>query len=226
MRIVENLIFKLSKVTAVALVVLLLSHTNKAALAQIKGATKPSKSFSSKSGGDTHKSAVSAIIADTDVADAIAADALNGLFKQADEHYDRGEWNHSLNLNRVVEAGDPHNVECYGNSALLLWSSDRGQEAIDQLKLGIANNPDSSFMYDELGTHYWIRLKDANNAVPYYEKAIQYKCGWTTYHNLAFCYQKLGRWESAVKTWKQATKFGDDIRAPILLKQAEAHLKK
>ncbi len=29
-----------------------------------------------------------------DVADAIMADALSQIFKQADEHYHKGEWNH------------------------------------------------------------------------------------------------------------------------------------
>ena len=79
-------------------------------------------------------------------------------------------------------------------------------------------------MYDELAAHYWFRLKDPVSAIPYYEKAIKFPCGWPTYHSLAFCYQKLGQWDKAVKTWREATKFGDDPRAQALLRQAEAHL--
>lgn len=181
-------------------------------------------SFSNKPTTAASSAQSDAVVNEEDMADAIMGDALAGIFDEADEHYHHGEWNHCLSLYRVVEQGDPHNVETYSNAAMLLWSTDRNDQAIEQLKLGIAANPNTSFMYDELGSHYWLHLKDPVSAIPYYEKAIQYKCNWPTYHNLAFCYQKLGKWDKAVAVWRQATKFGDDPRAQALLKQAQAHL--
>jgi tetratricopeptide (TPR) repeat protein len=164
-------------------------------------------------------------ISSEDLADAILGNAIEEMYEAGDEFFHIGEWNHCINLYRVVENGDPHNVETYCNVAFLLWSSDRNAQAIDQLKLGLSNNPDTFYMYDELGSHYWLRLKDPVTALPYYEKAVKFQAPWSTYHNLAFVYQKLNRWQEAVDTWKQSTKFGDDRVAPIKLKQAEAHLK-
>ena len=209
-----------------AAVVLCMVFAVRPAMAQPKGAaTKAPPSFSSKSDkGQTGAAVKDVPLSGEDVADAIMGDALSNLYVEADEHFHKGEWNHSVNLFRIVEQGDPHNVETYSNAAFLLWSSDRNEQAVDQLKLGIAANPNISYMYDEMGTHYWIRLKDPKSAVPFYEKAIEYPCGWTTYHNLAHCYEKLGEWDKAVTAWRQATKFGDDVRAPALLKQAEAHV--
>jgi len=195
-------------------------------IAQPRGAaTKAPPSFSTKPDtAPTTATAKDTPLSDEDVADAIMGDALSGIYHQADEHFHKGEWNHCLNLMVVVEQGDPHNVETYSNSAYLLWSSDRNDQAIEQLKLGIAANPNISYMYDDAGTHYLLHLKDPAGALPYLEKAIQYPCGWTTYHNLAHCYERLGKWDKAVETWRLATKYGDDVRAPALLKQAEAHL--
>ena len=98
--------------------------------------------------------------------------------------------------------------------------------SITDLKKGIEANPNTYYMYDELGTHYWIHLKDAASAIPYFEKAIKFECPFTTYHNLAFCYQKLGQWDKAVKTWETAARYTKDPVAPIKLKQAQAQLAK
>ncbi len=188
-------------------------------------APPPSFSNTKKTTSKPVASAQPVKISSEDLADAILADAVGEMYDQGDHFYHDGEWNHCINLYRVVENGDPHNVETYCNVAFLLWSSERNSQAIDQLKLGLANNPDNYYMYDELGSHYWLRLKNPATALPYYQKAVSFKAPWSTYHNLAFVYQKLNRWQEAVDTWKQSTKFGDDRVAPLKLKQAEARLK-
>lgn len=165
-------------------------------------------------------------ISSEDAADAILADSLNRITDLADEHFHVGEWNHCINLLYVDVQGDPHNVDSFSNAAYLLWSTDRDPQGIAFLKKGIEANPDNFYMYDELGTHYWIHLHDASNAIPYLEKAIQFKCPFTTYHNLAFCYQKLGQWDKAVKTWETATRFTNDTQAQRHLKQAQEQLAK
>jgi tetratricopeptide (TPR) repeat protein len=152
-----------------------------------------------------------------ETADAILADSLGRIYDQADEHFHHGEYNHIYNLNRIVVQGDPHNVEAYSNSAYYMWSSDRGEEAIAFLKQGIKANPNTYYMYDELGTYYWLHLKDAVSAIPYYEQAIKFKCPFFTLNLLAYCYEKTGAWDKAVATWRTATQFRDNP-------QAERHL--
>ena len=155
-------------------------------------------------------------------ADAILADSLGRVFEQGDEHFHKGEYNHVVNLNSIVMEGDPHNVETYSNSAWLLWSTDRGDQAITVLKQGIKANPDTYYMYDEMGTHYWIRLHDPVTALPYYEQAVKFKCPFLTWHNLAHCYTKTQQWDKAVHAWEQAMDYSDDKVAPVQLARARA----
>src|SRR5579871_3202274 len=148
-----------------------------------------------------------------DMADAVLGDALNKMWDQADEHYHQGEYNHIINLCNLIVQGDPHNVEAYADSAYLLWSTDRSDQAVAVLKRGIAANPNTYYMYDELGTHYLVNLKDPKDAQPYLEKAVQFPSPFTTWHNLAFCYEKTGQWEKAVKAWEKAATYEDVDRS-------------
>ena len=156
-----------------------------------------------------------------ETADAILADSLGRIFdEKADANFHKGEFNHVINLNRIVAQGDPHNVEAYGNSALLLWSTDRNEQAIEFLKQGIQANPKTYYLYDELGSHYWLHLKDPDTAIPYYEKAVAFKCPWATWHSLALCYEKTKQWDKAVTAWESAARFPDDNLAPLRLERA------
>jgi tetratricopeptide (TPR) repeat protein len=146
-------------------------------------------------------------VAQQDVADAVLGDALNQLFEQADEHFHEGEYNHIINLYAIIVQGDPHNLEAWANGAYLLWSTERGQEAIAYLKAGITANPNTYYMYDELGTHYLINLRDPKSALPYCEQAVKFPAPFTTWHNLAFCYEKTGQWNKAVTAWEKAASF-------------------
>lgn len=155
-----------------------------------------------------------------ETADAIVADSLGRLFDQADEHFHHGEYNHVVALNRIVAQGDPHNVETYANSAWLLWSTDRNDEAIAMLKQGIKANSNTYYMYDELGSHYLIRLHDPVSAAPLYEKAVTFPCPYTTWHNLAHCYEKTKQWDKVVTAWEGAAQYGNDPLAQSRLARA------
>ena len=156
-------------------------------------------------------------------ADAILADSLGRVYEQGDAHFHKGEYSHVVNLYRIVTQGDPHNVEAYGVSAWLLWSTDRGDQAIDMLKQGVKANPDTYYMYDEIGTHYWIRLRDAATALPYYEQAVKHPdCAASTWHNLAHCYRKTKQWDKAVYAWERAMNYPDDPVARVWLPRARA----
>ena len=156
-----------------------------------------------------------------ETADAILADSLGQIFERTDSHWHKGEYNHAVNLCRIVVQGDPHNVEAYGNAALLLWSTDRNDQAIAFLQQGIQANPKTYALYDEMGNHYWLHLKDANTAIPFYEKAVKFNCPWPTWHSLAHCYEKTKQWDKAVSAWEGAARFTDDPLAPGRLERAK-----
>lgn len=166
-------------------------------------------------------SILSEVAAEPATADAIVAETLHTLYEQADAHFDAGEYNHTINLNQIVAEGDPRNVETYADNAWLLWSTDRAQEGLATLKKGIEANPDTYYMYDEMGDFYWLYLKDPKSAIPYYQKAVQFKCPWFTWHNLAHCYERLGMWKEAAEAWAHAARYPDDPIASIHLKRIQ-----
>ena len=168
----------------------------------------------------------SATASEQTLADTILADTMNDLWEFTDEHFHKGEYNHIVNLDRVIVQAQPKRKEAYANSAWLLWSTDRNAEAVAFLKQGVAALPDDFYMYDELGAHYFTRLHDPKSAIPYYEKAVQFPCPYVTLHGLANCYEKTGQWEKAVTTWERAAKYKDDQLAPEKLKRAQAELGK
>ena len=150
------------------------------------------------------KSKTAPKVAEKDLADVILANTMENLNESADEHFHQGEWNHVVNLHRVIVQGEPWRVESYSNCAWLLWSSDRNDQAIAFLKQGIAANPTSYFLLDEMGYHLGINLKKQSEAIPYYEKAMKLKPKFYTAHNLARCYEKTEQWDKALKVWEIA----------------------
>lgn len=158
------------------------------------------------------------------LADAVVADALRDLWTQSDKHFHEGEYNHIINLHRVVVQGDPKNLEAYEDSAYLLWSMTRSDEALAFLKQGLKANSDNFYLYDEIGLYYGTNLRDYKSAIPYYEQAVKFTCPYKTWHGLALCYEKTNQWEKAVGAWEHAANYADDILAPQRLKRARAML--
>ena len=141
-------------------------------------------------------------------ADAILADSLLRLYAQGDAHVHVGEYNHTINLNRIVVQGDPHNMEAYGVNWFLLWSTVRKDEAIAFVKEGIKANPNTYYMYDEMGNLYSLSLHDPGSAIPYYEQAVKCKdCPFTSWNSLAHCYEKTNQWDKSVQTWETAAQY-------------------
>ncbi len=182
------------------------------------GTSPAKKSFSS------HGSAYSATkpgnpahVTDDQASNAILANALNDLFDGADKHFDQGEYNHVINLNRVVVQGDPHNMQAYSNAAWLLWSTDRTESGLALLRQGLAANTTNFYMYDELGQFYWLHLHKPALALPYYEKAVKYPCPMLTWHGLAHCYELTGHLKLAALAWEHASKIKGDRIASVQL---------
>jgi len=156
--------------------------------------------------------------------EAIIADVLQQVWDQTDEHFHEGEYNHVVNLSRIVVQGDPQNVEAYSNSAWLLWSTDRNDEAVEILKQGVTANPRTYYMYDELGMHYATRRRQYASALPLYEQAVKYPCPFQTWNGLANCYEKTNQWEKAVAAWEKGASIPEDGVARVRLSRAKKHL--
>jgi tetratricopeptide (TPR) repeat protein len=152
------------------------------------------------------------------IADAIITESLDQIWEQADTHFERGEYNHLINLSRIIVQGNPRRVDVFANAAYLLWSTGQNDAATTFLQQGLAANSDNAYMYDELGAHFFYRLKDYPNAVLYYEKAVKFDCPFFTWSSLAHSYEKLDQWDKAVQTWEKAANFVTDARVGNTMK--------
>ena len=157
-----------------------------------------------------------------ELVDAVLGETANRLWDQADAHFHDGEYNHVVSLCRIVVQADPHNMEAFTTSAWLLWSTGRNEEAEALLREGIAANPGTYYMYDEMGVYWLIERKVPRAAIPYYEKAFKFDCPFQTWNSLANCYEKTDQWTKAVGAWEKATLFPNNPVATVRLKRARA----
>ncbi|HSV72628.1 MAG TPA: tetratricopeptide repeat protein [Chthonomonadales bacterium] len=141
------------------------------------------------------------------MADAVTEDVIGRLWLMTDRHYHAGEYNHIVHLCKVVYAGDPGHKEAFSNAGFLLWSMGRSAAAEAVYRQGLAANPNSFFMYDELGTFFAKRKKDFRRALPYYERAAEFAdAPMPTLHMLAHCYAQTNQPEKELATWRRAAK--------------------
>jgi tetratricopeptide (TPR) repeat protein len=140
-------------------------------------------------------------------ADAIADEITNNLIVASDAHWHKGEYNHVVNLLKMVVAGQPDNLEAYGNAGWLLWSMNKDQEAIALYEQGIKANPKSYYMYDEMGFYYYNRKKDYPKAIQYFEKSVKSPdVKPMSLHLLAHAYERTGQLKLSLQTWERAAK--------------------
>lgn len=144
------------------------------------------------------------------LSDVALQDVVNQLWEQADGHGHEGEYNHFINISRILMLSNPHFFEPFDTSAHLLWSTDRIDEGLVFLKRGLEANQDNYYFYDEIGTHYLLRLKDYKSAIPYYEKAITKKPPYMTYNMLATCYERTGQIDKAIAILEKGAIFPEN----------------
>jgi tetratricopeptide (TPR) repeat protein len=138
-------------------------------------------------------------------ADAINDAVLASIMEITDRHWHKGEYNHIINLERMVIAGRPDHLDAYANAAWLLWSMNRDAEAVALYEQGLKANPKTAFMYDELGHYYYNRKKDYTTAIRYYEKAVTFgDCPDFTYRMLAHSYERNKQLDKALVAWQRA----------------------
>ncbi len=191
-------------------------------LAAPHSAAPAKRSFSNNGAAYQSAGANPGRVTDAQAANAILANTLNDLFSGCDKHFDHGEYNHVINMSRVVVQGDPHNVEAYSNAAWLLWSTDRTASGLSFLKQGLAANKNNFYMYDELGQFYWLHLHKPALALPYYAQAVKYPCPMLTWHGLAHCYELTGHLRKSEAAWAHASKIKGDLIAVVQLKRIRA----
>jgi tetratricopeptide (TPR) repeat protein len=202
------------------------------AKAQAKPKPAPKRSFSNAKKGGAPRQTPTGRTQPTQeqLTEAILGESLLQLDLQTERHFHEGEYNHMINLERIIVQGDPHNMDAYATAAYYLWSlgvdatgdakKQRYDEAEALLNQGIVANPSSFYMYDEMGTYWWLERKDPKSAIPFFEKAVKFDCPWQTWNSLANCYEKMNIWDKAVSAWEKAAFYPNDVVAARRLKQA------
>lgn len=143
-------------------------------------------------------------------ADAILYRVFDNMNPATDAHFHKGEYNHIINLDRMVIGAIPDRMNAYEDAGWLLWSMDRDPEAIVIYEKGIKANPNTFYMYDELGLYYMTRKKDYSRAITYYEKAARFaNCPQPTFHMLAHAYEKTKQLDKSLAVWKKLADKGD-----------------
>lgn len=155
------------------------------------------------------------------------------LWVRADTFFHEGQYQAIIPIVRLVTWLDPHNLDVYTTGAWHLdynfvddaQMSDKRYipASIALLKEGIDNNPRIWDLYFELGwTHYNKKLQDYEKAVEYMEKAcnldgFDINSGRKTPRPefvdrmLAHQYEKVGRFDDAIKQWDKARKRVEDL---------------
>jgi tetratricopeptide (TPR) repeat protein len=153
-----------------------------------------------------------AATSDSDYVEAIVDDCVRRLYVSSDAHWHKGEYNHLINLNRMVVAAWPTFTEAYVNAGWLLWSMNRDDEAVALYDAGIAANPNTYALYNEKAFYMVTRKKDWKQGLALLEKAASMKdCAKIVLHTLAHAYERTGQLDRALGTWNRAA---DDAANP------------
>jgi tetratricopeptide (TPR) repeat protein len=168
----------------------------------------------------------SAAVSPSSKVEAIVNEAVINLWKHVDHHWHEGEYRHIVNLCKVIATARPDAVEAYSNAGWLLWSMDADDEALALYEQGLKANPSIYEMYDELGFYYFNRKRDYARAIPYYEKALQFKdCKPFTIHMLAHAYERTKQMDKALKAWERAAAIPDNATGRTNLERFKRKMK-
>jgi tetratricopeptide (TPR) repeat protein len=130
----------------------------------------------------------------------ILGNTRDTLWEKNDEFWHRGEFERCIATMRLITQIDPHDMEAYDDGAWLMQNQLRDDEAEVFLKEGLANNPDSYFMYFCLGYFYYIHER-FDEAIDCLSVATTFDPPMTSWHTLAHAYENAGYVDSALNTW-------------------------
>ncbi len=133
------------------------------------------------------------------------------LFQQAYEAQMKGRLEEAVQLYKQSLDAFP-TAEAY---TFLGWTySFMGQlnEAIEECQRAITLDPDFGNPYNDIGA-YLIELNQLDEAIPWFEKAMQakrYESPAFPHMNLGRVYERKGQWDEAIESYKQAVTFNPD----------------
>ncbi len=94
------------------------------------------------------------------------------FLRVSDEAFHVGDYERAIACHRAIIALEPDAVSTYGIGAWLLWSSEKGDEAIALIERGVAANPNDWEMMDEAAQHFDLR-KMSPRAASLYKRALE-----------------------------------------------------
>lgn len=150
----------------------------------------------------------------------VAADLL---YLKADEFWQEKKWKEMLPLYRAITVLQPHYVDFWSNAGFhLAWNlsfaSETQQEkekymreGIEFFKEGIIYNPDVYKLYFDIAFTYDHKLKNYDQAINWYRKAVQFPEHPTYIERLiAHALKKGGDLEAARQEWLKLQKLYPD----------------
>lgn len=136
------------------------------------------------------------------------------LFQQAYEAQMKGRLEEAVHLYKQSLEAFP-TAEAY---TFLGWTySFMGQlnEAIEECQRAINLDPDFGNPYNDIGA-YLIELNQLDEAIPWFEKAMQakrYESPAFPHMNLGRVYERKGDWDQAIESYKQAVTLNPEYTA-------------
>ncbi len=97
---------------------------------------------------------------------------VDGLWKQSDAKFHKGDYLGAVALHRKIVALEPTDVESYSVASWLLWSLKKPADAVQFIQLGLKANPKDPEMWDAAGQHYTLQ-KRASDAETAFGKAVE-----------------------------------------------------
>jgi tetratricopeptide (TPR) repeat protein len=101
-----------------------------------------------------------------------AAELPDHWFELADEAFGNGDYESAIVYHRGVVALDPTYDDSYQLAAWLLWSLGRANEGHEMLDRGIAANPNSAYLWNEVGKQYELE-SIYEKAAPAFKRSLE-----------------------------------------------------
>lgn len=84
---------------------------------------------------------------------------LDYFWRKSDEAFHAGDYERAVGLHKAIVALDPTDTESYSVAAWLLWSMEKGPEAIAHIERGLKANSTNWEMWDAAGQHYDLQKR-------------------------------------------------------------------
>lgn len=139
--------------------------------------------------------------------DGIVSAVVTRLWDHNDVYWHQGDYPRIIAVDRIITQADPHFVDCYNTGAWLMWSDGHDSDAEAFYQQGVANNPRDSAAYYDYGVFLFNHRKEYAKAVQAYTRDTQRAdAGILDWRMLAHSYEKAGKWQQAVDTWRAIQK--------------------